>query len=93
MCFPNGSSEDRMSGGDTFSFPTIALDAWKLVNNALCGFLGWAAMGAEDVLNTEIGGFFIGESVVNVSACGGGIDILAKEFLNTRLGKGIRDGY
>lgn len=37
-------------------------------------------MGAEDVLNTEIGGFFIGESVVNVSAWGGGIDILSKEF-------------
>jgi hypothetical protein len=45
-------------------------------------------MGIE-VSNTVTGGFFIGESVVNVDSCGGGIDILSNEFSKTVVGNDL----
>lgn len=39
-----------------------------------------------DVSNTVTGGFFIGESVVNASRSGGGIEIPSNEFSKTIVG-------
>lgn len=79
--FPPWWSSEDLGSGDTFSFPKLALEEEKLVKKAAWVFLSWAAgIGANEVLNTEIGGFFNGESVGNASGSGGGIDILSKVF-------------
>jgi hypothetical protein len=54
------------------------------VNSAAVCFLGSGVIGV--VSNKVVGGFFIGESVVNASREGGGIDILSNEFANTPFG-------